>query len=162
MLCWTVRAARFRHRPLNLFFASFMRLSKMIHLQNASFYFGDFMKNRRSPCPVASMLDLFGDKWTMLLIRDLFAGKSHYKEFSESPEKIATNILADRLKKLEAEHIVEKFPSPVYPGKSGYRLTDKGQSLFPVLDAMATWGLEHIPGTQARIRVGKPSASNSR
>ena len=104
------------------------------------------------------MLDLFGDKWTMLLIRDLFAGKSHYKEFSESPEKIATNILADRLKKLEVEHIVEKFPSPIYSGKSGYRLTDKGRSLFPVLEAMANWGLEHIPGTQARIEVDNPVA----
>ena len=114
------------------------------------------MKNRRSPCPIANTLDLLGDKWTMLVIRDLFSGKAHYKEFSESPEKIATNILAARLKKLEDEKIVEKYPSPVYPGKSGYRLTDRGKSLYPVLEAIADWGLSHIPGTEARIAVSKP------
>ncbi len=94
----------------------------------------------------------------MLLVRDLFAGKSHYKEFSESPESIATNILADRLKKLEVEKLVEKFPSSVYPGKSAYRLTDKGRTLYPVLEAIADWGLEHIAGTQARVAVGKRPA----
>ena len=116
------------------------------------------MKNKRSLCPVACTLDLFGDKWTMLLVRDLFAGKSHYKEFSESPEKIATNILADRLKRLEAEDIVAKYPSSVYPGKSAYRLTGRGKTLYPLLEAMAEWGLCNIDGTEARISVSKTSA----
>ena len=110
----------------------------------------------RSPCPVSCTLDLFGDKWTMLVIRDLFAGKSHYNEFSASPEKIATNILADRLKKLELEAIIEKYPSSRVPGKFAYKLTEKGLSLYPVLEAIAKWGLANIAGTKSYIEVAKP------
>ena len=116
------------------------------------------MKNRRSPCPVAGTLDILGDKWTLLVIRDLFAGKTHYGEFIASPEKIATNILADRLKKLELEAIIEKIPSARVPGKSAYRLTEKGRSLYPVLAAVAAWGLANIEGTESRIEVANPSA----
>ena len=111
------------------------------------------MKSRRSPCPIACSLDILGDKWTLLVIRDLFAGKSHYNEFSASPEKIATNILADRLKKLESEAIVEKYPSERFAGKSAYRLTPKGRALYPVLGSVAEWGLKHIRGTKAHIKV---------
>ena len=115
------------------------------------------MKTRRSPCPVACTLDLLGDKWTLLVIRDLFAGKSHYNEFSASPEKIATNILADRLKKLELEAIIEKYPSERVAGKNAYRLTDKGRSLYPVLGAVADWGLANIDGTRSYIDVPDPA-----
>ena len=111
------------------------------------------MKNRRSPCPIACTLDILGDKWTLLVIRDLFAGKSHYNDFTASPEKIATNILADRLKKLEQETLIEKFPSERVPGKFAYRLTDKGRSLYPLLGAVAAWGLANIAGTESRIAV---------
>lgn len=116
------------------------------------------MKNRRSPCPVACTLDILGDKWTLLVIRDLFAGKSHFNEFSASPEKIATNILADRLKKLELAKLVEKYPSDRIPGKSGYRLTEKGRSLYPLLGAVADWGLANIAGTRSFIEVPDPSS----
>ena len=92
----------------------------------------------------------------MLLIRDLFAGKSHYNEFSASPEKIATNILADRLKKLEYEAIIEKYPSDRIPGKFGYKLTKKGLSLYPVLESIADWGLANIAGTRSYVEVEKP------
>ena len=110
------------------------------------------MKARRSPCPVACTLDLLGDRWTLLVIRDLFAGKSQYKEFTASPEKIATNILADRLRKLELEKIIEKVPGKS-SAKPGYRLTARGRSLYPVLEAVAAWGLANIEGTESRIRV---------
>jgi len=106
-------------------------------------------KNRRSPCPVACTLDLLGDKWTLLLIRDLFAGKSRFNDFAQSPERIATNILTDRLARLEAHGLVSSTPSPSHAGRPTYSLTPKGQSLLPVLKAVADWGLQNIPATKA-------------
>lgn len=108
---------------------------------------------KRSPCPVACALDLIGDRWTLLVIRDLFAGKSHYHEFAASPEKIASNILADRLDRLVAARLVSARPSTVRAGSSSYELTDRGRKLLDVLKAVRDWGLECIPGTQARIGV---------
>lgn len=107
---------------------------------------------RRSICPVACALDLFGDRWTLLLIRDMACGKALFKEFSASPERIATNILADRLERLVAGGLAESFEPPHGGGRSGYRLTAKGRSLLPVLSAIADWGLRHIRGTEARLR----------
>jgi DNA-binding HxlR family transcriptional regulator len=104
---------------------------------------------------VACTLDLIGDQWTLLVVRDLFCGKRHYKEFSQSPERIATNILADRLGRLVSVGLAEKYPSPEQPGRDAYRLTTKGQSLRPVLDAVAKWGLENIKGTEARMTPKK-------
>jgi DNA-binding HxlR family transcriptional regulator len=106
---------------------------------------------RRSICPVACALDLFGDRWTLLLIRDMACGKALFKEFSASPERIATNILADRLDRLVARGLAESFEPPHGGGRSGYHLTAKGRSLLPVLSAIANWGLEHIRGTEARL-----------
>jgi DNA-binding HxlR family transcriptional regulator len=107
---------------------------------------------RRSICPVACALDLFGDRWTLLVIRDMACGKALFKEFSASPERIATNILADRLGRLVKGGLAEPFDPPHGGGRSGYRLTAKGRSLLPVLSAIADWGLAHIRGTEARLR----------
>ena len=107
---------------------------------------------KRSPCPVACTLDLLGDRWTLLVVRDLFCGKAHFKEFSASPERIATNILADRLQRLVKNGLVEKYPSSQEPGRDAYRLTAKGNSLFPLLEAIADWGQRHIQGTEARLK----------
>ncbi|QDV45306.1 putative HTH-type transcriptional regulator YybR [Stieleria neptunia] len=107
--------------------------------------------HRRSPCPVACTLDLLGDKWTLLVIRDLVCGKSQYKEFLASPEGIATNILADRLARLVEHGLAEKYPLPEQPGRDVYRLTQKGQSLRPVMMSLVKWGLENIDGTEARM-----------
>jgi DNA-binding HxlR family transcriptional regulator len=109
---------------------------------------------RRSPCPVAATLDLIGDKWTLLIIRDLFAGKSRYRELVKSPEGIATNILAARLQLLQACGLVVARASSQRVGSWEYRLTARGRSLLPVLQAMRDWGLIHVPGTVAEIRVG--------
>ena len=106
---------------------------------------------KRSPCPVASTLDIIGDKWTLLVVRDLFAGKKTYSEFQTSPEKIPTNILADRLKRLAEYGILGKRPYQEHPVRYEYCLTDKGKDLGVVLSAMVTWGEKHLPGTQAKI-----------
>ncbi len=106
---------------------------------------------RRSVCPVACTLDLIGDKWTLLIIRDLFAGKSRYGEFLESPEKIATNTLADRLQRLTGAGLVATSPTPGHASGVAYSLTSKGKDLLPLLGAVRDWGLTHIKGTQSRI-----------
>jgi DNA-binding HxlR family transcriptional regulator len=108
---------------------------------------------RRSVCPIACTLDLFGDRWTLLIVRDLLGGKSHFKEFLASPEKIATNILAERLARLAAHGLIERYPSSEVAGREAYRLTEKGRSLRAVMAAIKTWGLEHIAGTEARVQV---------
>ncbi|MEW4569418.1 helix-turn-helix domain-containing protein [Tautonia sp. JC769] len=107
---------------------------------------------RRSPCPVSCTLDLIGDKWTMLVIRDLMCGKSQFVEFCRSPEGIATNILADRLQRLVEHGLVEKAASDEESRRDRYRLTAKGKSLRAVLDAIAHWGLANIEGTEARLK----------
>lgn len=110
------------------------------------------MKNtKRSPCPLACTLDLIGDKWTLLVIRDLACGKRFFNEFCRSPEKIATNILADRLDKLVAQGLAEKTKEPDSQARDAYRLTPRGKSLGPVLEAIAKWGLENIKGTKAHL-----------
>ena len=107
---------------------------------------------RRSPCPIACALDLLGDKWTLLVIRDLACGKSQFKEFASSPEGIATNILTDRLARLVEYGLVEKYPIPNVPGRDAYRLTRKGKSLRPVMMSIVKWGLDNIEGTEVRMK----------
>jgi DNA-binding HxlR family transcriptional regulator len=103
----------------------------------------------RSPCPIACTLDLLGDRWTLLVIRDmLFFDKQRFEEFLESPEGISTNILTDRLKMLEEMGLVEKQPYSNHARRMNYYLTASGQSLKPVLRIMAIWGLKHLEGTQ--------------
>lgn len=106
---------------------------------------------KRSPCPVACTLDLIGDKWTLLIIRDMFFGRAYFKDFGKSPERIATNILSDRLAKLVEWGLVEKYTPNDAKGRDAYRLTKRGKSLRPVLRAIAKWGLSEIEGTSAAI-----------
>ena len=107
---------------------------------------------RRSPCPIACVLDLFGDRWTLLVVRDLACGKSQFKEFCASPEKIATNILTDRLNRLVTNGLVERYSSSEPAGRDAYRLTKKGDSLLPVLNCIVEWGEANIKGAQARMK----------
>ncbi len=100
---------------------------------------------RRSTCPISTTLDLLGDKWTLLIIRDLmFKGKRTYGEFLQSEEKIATNILADRLLTLERNGIVEKRAFPGNKAKNLYQLTPKGIDLMPILFEIILWGDEYF------------------
>lgn len=102
----------------------------------------------RSCCPITCSLDLLGDKWTLLIIRDLFLGKKRYQEFLASPEKIATNILADRLKRIEANGLVRQKIYQQNPTRYEYELTRKGEELKPVLEALIKWGRIYYPGTK--------------
>jgi DNA-binding HxlR family transcriptional regulator len=110
------------------------------------------MKHARSPCPVACTLDVIGDKWTLLVVRDLLLGRSHFREFAASPEGIATNILTDRLQRLLEHKLVEKVPSTEQPGREAYRLTNRGKSLSPVVKAIVQWGLKNIEGTATKMQ----------
>jgi DNA-binding HxlR family transcriptional regulator len=112
---------------------------------------------RRSSCPVACALDLLGDRWTLLLIRDLFAGKHRFGEFLASPEHIPTNILADRLKRLEAAGLVAPVAYSEHPPRYEYPLTESGLTLRPVVDAVAVWGLAQFPGTRRPSRTRSAS-----
>src|SRR5919197_832682 len=95
---------------------------------------------RRSPCPVACALDVVGDRWTLLLIRDLLGGKKRYGDFLASSEKIPTNILADRLRRLEREGLIRRVPYSVHPPRAEYQLTASGRELGQAVDALAEWG----------------------
>ena len=108
---------------------------------------------RRSACPVAGALDLLGDRWTLLIVRDLLAGKSRYGEFAASAESIPTNILAERLGRLEASGLVTRTPYQQHPPRFAYRLSPAGDALRPALGALATWGLRHVAGTRADPKV---------
>jgi DNA-binding HxlR family transcriptional regulator len=99
---------------------------------------------RRSGCPVSVALERFGDRWSLLIIRDLMVrGYKTYKEFAESGEGIATNILADRLKKLEAAGIITSEAEEADGRKLNYRLTEKGIDLAPVVLELLIWGARH-------------------
>ncbi|MCK5922683.1 MAG: helix-turn-helix transcriptional regulator [Methylococcales bacterium] len=111
-------------------------------------------KFKRSPCPVACTLDIIGDKWTLLVVRDLFAGKKTYSEFQNSPENIPTNILAGRLKRLVEYGVIVKEPYQMHPIRYEYTLTSKGRDLGLVLKAMVHWGEKHVPGSKA-LRKGQ-------
>ena len=103
---------------------------------------------RRSDCPIANALDLIGDKWTLLVIRDLlFLGNRRFGELLSAPEKIPTNILSDRLRRLEECGLVVKTAYRARPPRYEYGLTAKGADLFPVLRALAQWANQYIPGT---------------
>ncbi len=98
----------------------------------------------RSDCPVSFALDIFGDKWTLLVIRDLmFEGKSFYKDFLNSKEGIATNILSDRLKRLEGMGVIESKVFEELKTKKQYSLTPKGKDLVPVLIEIMLWSAKH-------------------
>jgi len=101
----------------------------------------------RSACAIANSLDIVGDKWTLLVVRDLLHGKSTYGELANSPEGIPTNILADRLKRLEGAGIIVSTPYQQRPIRYAYKLTQKGSALGEVLLAFVRWGKQHIPGT---------------
>jgi DNA-binding HxlR family transcriptional regulator len=101
---------------------------------------------RRSDCPISYTLDILGDKWTLLILRDIiFSGKSSYGAFLESDEGIATNILADRLSLLESQGIVSKNISPANKSKFIYTLTEKGIELVPLIMEITVWGSQYNP-----------------
>jgi len=119
---------------------------------------------QRSTCPISSSLDVLGDKWSLLILRDMvFAGKSTYGQFLQSAEKIATNVLADRLAGLEAQGLVTKAVAADKKSKFTYRLTEKGVDTVPILVELVRWGATHCPtlvdpGLLAELQTSKDAA----
>ena len=116
-----------------------------------------FMKSiiRRSGCPISYTLDIFGDKWTILIMRDLLLyGKDSFSEFLCSDEKIATNILTDRLNVLLQEGFVTKHTAPTNKSKFLYRPTKKAIELIPVLTEITLWAEKYNPAGAPADIVG--------
>jgi len=108
----------------------------------------------KSHCPVNYTLEILGDQWSLLIMRDmLLFGKRRYKEFMESDEKIATNILADRLAKLEEQGIIEKMCEQYLP-------TQKGLDLLPILTELAMWGAKYDKKTAAPKKFSEWAKTN--
>jgi DNA-binding HxlR family transcriptional regulator len=105
--------------------------------------------NQRSTCPIACTLDIVGDQWTLLIVRDLLNGKKRFGELLASDERISPSVLADRMRRLEQHRIVTSKLYSRHPPRAEYTLTPKGLELAPVLRAIGAWGLQHLPGTRA-------------
>jgi len=103
------------------------------------------LSGKRSGCPIAAALDILGDKWTLLVIRDLFVGRKRFAEFQGAGESIPTNILAERLRRLQAAGILHRQAYQEHPPRYEYLLTDHGKALGPVLTQLAQWGVRHAP-----------------
>lgn len=110
-------------------------------------------KFSRSLCPVANALDVVGDKWSLLVVRDLLSGKQTYSELLASPEHIPTNLLAERLTRLERAGLISRSAYQRRPVRYAYTLTDKGRALGQVLKAYVDWGKRYIPGTMALVEI---------
>ena len=113
------------------------------------------ISGHRSICPITCTLDIVGDKWTLLVVRDLFMGKTRYSEFQKTLEKIPTNILADRLKRLEQYRIIKREKYQERPVRYAYTLTEKGKGLWPLMKEIMQWGNKYIPGTFDTTEVQK-------
>jgi DNA-binding HxlR family transcriptional regulator len=109
----------------------------------------------RSPCPIAGALDLLGDRWTLLVMRDiLYYGKRRYADFLASPEGIASNILAERLARLERAGLIERKRYADHPPREEYHPTARGRDIEPVLHELIKWGKRHVAGTAKRPPKG--------
>ena len=107
-------------------------------------------ENHRSGCPINLMLEVIGDKWSLLVIRDIiFGNRRHFRELlTRSEEGIASNILADRLKRFLDQGILSKMEDVSHRQKIIYSLTERGVELVPVLAAMAAWGRKYLPASK--------------
>jgi DNA-binding HxlR family transcriptional regulator len=120
-------------------------------------------EDQRSACPINLALEVFGDRWSLLIIRDIiFAGKRHFREFLSSDEKISTRILSDRLASLVSHGVLTKTDDPAHKQKAIYSLTEMGIALLPILAQVGIWGREYCPVTDqsaanaARLKRGGP------
>ena len=117
------------------------------------------MQERRSDCPIAFALDLFGDRWSLLVVRDLaLKGRHTFSELAEAGEGIATNVLSDRLARLEQRGLVKKSRDPRDGRRFRYSLTEAGVDLLPVLVEIIVWSARHDPDSatpQAFVRAAK-------
>lgn len=112
-------------------------------------------KDFRSNCPLATALDILGDKWTLLVVRDLLFGARRFSEFMDSPESMRSNILTDRLNRLEAEGVITKRPYQENPVRYEYELTKKGKALHAVLRSIVDWSNRFYPHTYRPFEAGE-------
>ena len=111
---------------------------------------------KRSNCAIATALDVFGDKWTLLIVRDIgLFGRHRNKEFQEGIEGIPSNILANRLKSLQEAGLIRKVPYQSNPPRHEYYLTEAGEDLVPIVRAMARWSADHVAGIQIPSQPGQ-------
>ncbi|MET0341562.1 MAG: helix-turn-helix domain-containing protein [Polyangiales bacterium] len=120
------------------------------------------MRKSRSSCPVACALDLIGDRWTLLVVRDLLFGAHYFDDFKKSPEGIATNILGQRLRFLHEHGFVSRTADEADGRRVRYALTERGKSLEPVMMAVARWGAEHVEGAKMPPLPAKSRARGTR
>ena len=107
------------------------------------------MKTPRSHCPISLSLEVFGDAWTLLILRDMmFGGKRHFRELLQGDEQISSNILADRLKMLVDRGILTKADDPSHKQKAVYSLTERGIELLPIIMQIGAWGRRHRPESE--------------
>jgi DNA-binding HxlR family transcriptional regulator len=111
------------------------------------------MKSYAQDCPVANTLDIIGDRWTLLIVRDLFLGRTRFAEFQQSLRGIPTNLLGDRLKQLEDHGIVERRFYSEHPPRAEYVLTEKGRGFDVVLGALGQWGNQYAPASTQRLHA---------
>jgi DNA-binding HxlR family transcriptional regulator len=109
----------------------------------------------RSRCPINLSLEVFGDRWTLLVLRDMiFGGRRHFRELLDSEEGISSNILADRLRMLLEHGLITKAPDPTHKQKVMYSLTEQGICLVPIYAQIGAWGLQFLPvSRQLGIRM---------
>lgn len=106
------------------------------------------MTSTRSGCPINLSLEVLGDRWSLIVIRDvMFGNRRHFGELGQSDEGIASNILADRLKRLVSVGVLSRCDDPTHKQKTVYSLTEMGIELLPLLVAMGAWGRRHLPTT---------------
>ncbi|RAZ84167.1 transcriptional regulator [Mesorhizobium hawassense] len=114
----------------------------------------------RSGCPISLSLELLGDRWTLLIMRDLvFAGKRHFREFLQSDEGISSRTLAERLQTLQDEGILTRSGDPTHGLKAIYRLTEAGIDLLPVLATLGAWGSKHRKADDTLARIADDLAA---
>jgi DNA-binding HxlR family transcriptional regulator len=116
---------------------------------------GSVRTNHRSECVINQTVEVLGDQWTLLVIRDIiFVNRRHFRELlTQSMEGIASNILADRLQRLVGQGIITRSDDPTHKQKAIYSLTEKGIALVPLLLEMAAWGHEYVPGATLHGRA---------
>lgn len=111
-------------------------------------------KKRRSDCPISSSLDIWGDKWSLLIVRDLmFSRQCTYGDFLKSEEKIATNILASRLQMLEENGVIARLDHPESKAKVLYKLTQKGIDLLPIMTEINLWAEKYFTVSDAQQAI---------
>lgn len=112
-------------------------------------------------CPIARTLDIIGDRWTLLLVRDLFLGATKFTEFRESSPGMPTKILSDRLKALESHGIIERRMYSEHPLRAEYYLTSLGRSFEPIVTALYEWGMKHAVSPAERLAIRKRIAKGA-